>query len=172
MVLQNYPEVLNWWLLHKWSNEPCKALLWHSWYIKVTFITTKNTYWIQQFVLAASEKGHSFMVHNGQKNKMISWSKRQHRLDNDSADHILYIELLLHSIFHIRPSCMFWRWKRCGGKLNSFSQTYQQIHWSDCQYRRPGSCNRHIRSQWISPFLKEEERESSSGYQGNMTNTS
>lgn len=52
------------------------------------------------------------------------------------------------------------------------THTYQHIHWSDCQYQRPGSCNRRTRSRWISPFLVEEERRSrGSGYQDNMTNT-
>lgn len=56
-MIQNYLNVLNWWLLHKCPNEPCQTLLWHSWHIKATFIDTENTHWIQQFVLVASEEG-------------------------------------------------------------------------------------------------------------------
>lgn len=36
-----------------------------------------------------------------------------------------------------------------------FLNAHRQIRWSDCQYRRPGSCNLHTRSQWISPSLQK-----------------
>ena len=83
----------------------------------------------------------SFMVHNGRK---IKWYHSQRFC------------IPLYSILHIRRHYMCWPRDRSGGKLDFFPQTYQQIHWSDCQYRRPGSCNRRTRSQWISPYLMEE----------------
>lgn len=38
-----------------------------------------------------------------------------------------------------------------------FLNAHRQIRWSDCQYRRPGSCNLHTRSRWISPSLQKEK---------------
>lgn len=49
-------------------------------------------------------------------------------------------------------------WRQIEFFFSITTHTYQQIRWSDCQYRRPGSCNRRTRSRWISPFLMEEER--------------
>lgn len=161
--------MLNWWLFHKCSNE---ALLWHSWYIKDTFIATQNTHWIQQFVLAASEEGHSFMVHNGRK---IKWFHSQRHSTNWTM--IVHTTYCIYSTQYSTLGCL----RCCGpdtdleGNWTSFhhnTHTYQQIHWSDCQYRRPGSCNLRTRSQWISPFLTEERERRGSSYQDNMMNAS
>ena len=69
---------------------------------------------------------------------------------------ILHIaDCVYNLIFHIRPSYMKKIWRKIEHLLIT-AHTYRQIHWSDCQYRRPGSCNRHTRSRWISPFLVED----------------
>lgn len=115
----------------------------------LTQLPHQSHFYHQQFVLAAPGSGHGFMGR-----LMMSQSNRFY---------ILHIQFLLYLVFHIRRSYIFYFLT---------SHTYQQIHWSDCQYQRPGSCNRHTRSRWISPFLVEEERKSSSnGYQDNLTNT-
>lgn len=132
-------------------------MLRHSWHIKVTFITTQNTYWIWQYVIAASE-GHSFMVHNGRKINVIVIETAQ----TGQWFCIWHTVVLQHnSIRHIRQTLYVSSVKKIWRQIELLfitTHTYQQIHWSDCQYRRPGSCNRHTHSQWILPFLVEEER--------------
>lgn len=98
---------------------------------------------MQQFFWAVSQEGDRF----------TTWcSQRKHNVENITS---CVYNIYCSHIFHIKESYMSWLWKKFGGKLMLFWKTHQQIRWSDCRYRRPGSYNRRTRSQWISPFLMD-----------------